>query len=180
MLGGPSLTTYRDSAEAVQASDDSADARARARLAGANVNPTTGLATDYLNHFNEAIMLLDLLSSCPDCIADFLAWQPLTYREHFEASALKGRDLVIAAYEEADPTARASLDALAGGMTAVLEAARAALASDMAPTQASALAEDAASWLRPLVARAGAVINGDADAQMPTTPQAVVDGLMNR
>jgi hypothetical protein len=29
------------------------------RLAKANISPVTGLATDYLNHFNEAIMLLD-------------------------------------------------------------------------------------------------------------------------
>jgi hypothetical protein len=29
-----------------------------ARLRAANINPRTGLATDYLNHFNEAIMLL--------------------------------------------------------------------------------------------------------------------------
>jgi hypothetical protein len=172
--------TPRGSVAAVQVPDKDAGAQARARLAAANVNPTTGLATDYLNHFNEAIMLLELLSSCPDCIADFQAWRPLTYREHFEASALKGRDLVIAAYDEADPTARASLDALAGAMTAVLEAARAAMTADMPPEQTSALAEDAATWLRPLVARAGAVINGGAEAQLPATPQAVVDGLMTR
>jgi hypothetical protein len=36
------------------------------RLADANINPASGLATDYLNHFNEAIMLLEILSSCPD------------------------------------------------------------------------------------------------------------------
>ena len=33
------------------------EARA-AKLRAANINPRTGLATDYLNHFNEAIMLL--------------------------------------------------------------------------------------------------------------------------
>jgi hypothetical protein len=33
------------------------DAEARAaELKAANINPQTGLATDYLNHFNEAIM----------------------------------------------------------------------------------------------------------------------------
>ena len=29
--------------------------RTEARLADANINPRTGLATDYLNHFNEAV-----------------------------------------------------------------------------------------------------------------------------
>ena len=49
-----------------------------ARLAAANINPVTGLASDYLNHFNEAIMLLEMLAAMPDCVDDFLAWQPLT------------------------------------------------------------------------------------------------------
>ena len=144
--------------------------RARARLAAANINPTTGLATDYLNHFNEGIMLLEMMSSCPDCVADFLAWRPMSYRQHFEASSLKGRDLVIAAYEEADPNARAALDTLAGTMTAVLEATRAAMSGDLPPEKIGALADNAAVWLRPAgrarrrgdQRRGGRTIAGDA------------------
>ena len=54
----------------------------------ANINPKTGLATDYLNHFNEAIMLLEMIPSMPECTGDFLAWEPLSYAEHFIASQL--------------------------------------------------------------------------------------------
>jgi hypothetical protein len=172
---------YQDCAEALQA-DDGPDGGAggAVRLADANINPATGLATDYLNHFNEAIMLLEMLSSCPDCRDDFLGWRPKSYREHFEASRFKGRALAIAAYDAADPSLRGCLDTLAGTMTAVLEAIRAAMSSDIAPQAAVALAERAAALLRPLVARAGAVINGEdtADAGEPVTPQAVVDRLM--
>ena len=71
-------------------------------LAEANINPATGLATDYLNHFNEAIMLLDMLPSSPEFRDDFLRWQPVSYREHFAGSHFKGRDTAIAAYERAD------------------------------------------------------------------------------
>jgi hypothetical protein len=174
---------YQDCAEALQA-DDGPDGGAggAVRLADANINPATGLATDYLNHFNEAIMLLEMLSSCPDCRDDFLGWRPKSYREHFEASRFKGRAMAIAAYDAADPSLRGCLDTLAGTMTAVLEATRAAMSSDIAPQAAVALAERAAALLRPLVARAGAVINGEdtADAGEPMTPQAVVDGLMKR
>ena len=81
---------YQDCADALQA-EDAAAAEGAARLAEANINPATGLATDYLNHFNEAIMLLEMLSSCPDCRDDILAWRPMSYREHFEASGFKGR-----------------------------------------------------------------------------------------
>ena len=62
------------------------------------------------------------------------------------------------------PDVRDCLDALAGTMTAVLETTRAALRADMPPAQRAALAERAAALLKPLIARAGAVINGDDDA----------------
>src|ERR1041384_91096 len=131
-----------------------------ARLAQANINPRTGLATDYLNHFNEAIMLLEMLSACPDCIEDFMAWRPMSYREHFKASRFKARDAAIAAYEAADPATRDGLDALAGTMPAMLEATRAAMKAGLPQDAAAALAGHAAAWLRPLIARAGAVIHG--------------------
>jgi hypothetical protein len=115
-----------------------------------------------------------------DCRDDFLGWRPRSYREHFMASRFKGRDIVIAAYDAADPNLRNCLDTLAGTMTAVLEATRAAMRADMPREAATVLANRASAWLRPLVARAGAVINGQTDAGMsePITPQAVVDGLM--
>src|SRR6476660_10435593 len=77
------------------------EARA-AQLRAANINPRTGLATDYLNHFNEAIMLLEMIPDMPECAEDFLGWRPLSYAEHFTASHFKARDLAIAAYDSAD------------------------------------------------------------------------------
>jgi len=172
---------YQDSARKLQANKAAARRPGHAaRLADVNINPATGLASDYLNHFNEAIMLLEMLSICPDCRDDFLAWQPRSYREHFEASRVKGRSLAIAAYDAADPSLRGCLDNLAGTMTAVLEATRAAMTSAVPPQSIAAAADRAAALLRPLVARAGAVINGQdlADSGEAATPQAVVDALM--
>src|ERR1700709_218389 len=77
-----------------------------AQLRAANINPRTGLATDYLNHFNEAIMLLDMVVDRPECAQDFLDWRPLSYREHFRASNFRARDLAIAAYDSADAGVR--------------------------------------------------------------------------
>ena len=169
---------YQDCVEAVQAADE--DGGWPTRLADANINPLTGLATDYLNHFNEAIMLLEMVSSCPECRDDFLGWRPMSYREHFAASHFKGRDVALAAYDAADPALRGSLDTLADTMTAVLEATRGAMGSDMPPDAAGILAERAAASLRPLVARAGAVINGEEGAGHTGVPQAAVDRLMKR
>src|SRR6201984_721555 len=86
-----------------------AEARA-AVLRAANINPRTGLATDYLNHFNEAIMLLEMIPDMPDCAEDFLLWHPLSYAEHFTASNFKARDLAISAYESTAPQIRAEFD----------------------------------------------------------------------
>ena len=104
---------YQNSADAVQAPDDTFDIAAGLRLSDANIHPETGLATDYLNRFNEAVMLLDMLASCPEFRADFLAWKPMSYREHFRTSRFKTRELAIAAYDSADPDLRNSLDTLA-------------------------------------------------------------------
>jgi hypothetical protein len=153
-------------------------------LAHANINPITGLATDYLNHFNEAIMLLEMLSTMPDCVEDFLAWRPMSYHEHFEASHFKARELAIAAYDIANPAARARLDELAEAMNAILQATREALTLQISPQDAGPLAAQAAGWLRPLVARAGAVINGHQICPVEETdgeaPQAAIDALFER
>jgi len=163
-LGGPVDKTCTDSS-----------ARRRADV---NINPLTGLATDYLNHFNEAIMLLELLSSCPECLDDILAWRPMNYCEHFASSAFSDRDLAIAAYEAADPALRARLEELTGSMNAVLEETRAMLMTNLAAARAGDLASRAAARLRPLAARTAALINGVSDAVGTEAPQAAIDELM--
>src|SRR5438874_9937128 len=97
------------------------EARA-ARLRAANINPCTGLATDYLNHYNEAIMLLEMIPDIPDCAEDFLAWYPLSYAEHFTLSNFRARDLAIEAYESADTKTRAEFDNITSTMTSILTA----------------------------------------------------------
>jgi len=57
----------------MQASEETLNAEEGLRLADANINPTTGFAIDYLNHFSEAVMLLDMLASCLEFWAEFLA-----------------------------------------------------------------------------------------------------------
>ena len=148
-----------------------------ARLAAANINPATGLATDYLNHFNEAIMLLEMLAKSPTCIDDLMAWRPLSYREHFVASNQTHRELAIAAYEAADPTARRQLDELATAMNAMLLAAREALRLNLSGPVAGAFAQEAAARVKPLVARAGAIINGR-DVSPASDTQDAIDALM--
>jgi hypothetical protein len=170
--------TFRNDAR--QAPAETPDA-GTAALTDTSINPATGLATDYLNRFNEAVMLLDMLSDCPEFRDDFLAWEPMSYREHFRLSQFKTRDLAVAAYDQADPNVRNTLDTLAVTMTIVLEATRAAMDdNDRRPETVAALAGNAIGWLKPLIARAGALINGESDEKSAATPQEVVDRLMKR
>ena len=136
------------------------------QLAKANINPATGLATDYLNHFNEAIMLLDLVATVPECLPDLMAWGPMSYQEHFAASRFKDRELAVAAYRAADPAARAELERLADAMTAILLAARDAMMMEGCAVETIEEAAKAAAQLRVLVAQAGAVINGRPNYQV--------------
>src|SRR5438067_13612117 len=97
-------TSTQNSAQIVRepSRKDAGKAARAAVLRAANLNPRSGLATDYLNHFNEAIMLLEMVPDMPECAEDFLTWTPLTYAEHFWASNFKARDLAIEAYELSD------------------------------------------------------------------------------
>jgi hypothetical protein len=156
------------------------DGARAAALRAANINPTTGLATDYLNHFNEAIMLLEMIPTMPECAGDFLSWQPMSYAEHFIASNFKGRDLAIAAYNEARGEVRMPFDEICATMTSILTAIREAVEGSTRDVTKMRLAEQAVNWLKPMVAKAGGIINGVSEAEAEEAqPQSDVDLIMS-
>ena len=144
-----------------------------------SINPATGLATDYLNHFTEAVMLLEMGISMPDCLEDLRAWSPKTYVEHFARSNFTDRDTVIAAYEAADPRVRDALESTTQTLNNVLAEARDVVLGHLAAPDGAALALRAAAWVKPLIARAAAIINGTRPAGAGGT-QAAVDALFER
>ena len=149
------------------ASETAADNPARAaELRAANINPRTGLATDYLNHFNEAVMLLEMIPDMPECAEDFLTWKPLSYAEHFTASNFKARDLAIEAYNLADLRIRGEFDNITNAITSILIAVSNAMRQVQQDTTRARLAEQATGWVKPLVMQAGGVINGDGAADV--------------
>src|SRR5262245_27166641 len=151
-----------------------------AALAAPNINPQTRLATDYMNHFNEAIMLLEMIPAMPECTDDFLLWEPLSYPEHFLQSNFKGRELAIAAYEAADPDIRASFDKLCDSMTSILTEIRKAMGDTEQAEIRIRLAEQATAWLKPLVAQTGGIINGADDVGFEDAePQSGADLIMS-
>lgn len=71
----------------------------RERVQGTNISAQTLLATDYLNHFNEIVMLLDMLPDMPDMIEECKLWQPKSYKDHFADSTFRDKQLAIEAYD---------------------------------------------------------------------------------
>ncbi len=104
------------------------DARSRAelrrRIEGTSVNPTTFLSTDYLNHFNEIVMILEMLPDMPECIEEVLAWRPKSYCEHFRDSAFADREVAIAAYAHVPPEYRVPFEAAVRQANGLIEANR--------------------------------------------------------
>lgn len=83
----------------------------RAHTDGTNVNKQTLLTTDYLNHFNEVVMMLELVPAAPaEMAADLANWQHQTYEEHFEESGFRDKSLAIAAYRNAPEPIRHDFD----------------------------------------------------------------------
>jgi len=70
------------------------------------VNPVSGLANDYLNLFNELVMILEQIPQMPELLDDLCAWRPISYQEYFRKSNLPGRHSALAAYEQLSPSFR--------------------------------------------------------------------------
>jgi hypothetical protein len=145
------------------------------------INPVTGLSTDYLNHFSEALMALEMVRDMPECVEDLRAWTPKTYTEHFAGSGLRNRDIIIRMYEAAAPGLRETLD----GLSEVLNA-RLAEARDSAVRHATTGAPDfparhAGTTIRPLIAQLTALINGaTSGAADRERSQAAIDAMFAR
>ncbi len=94
----------------MSASDDPARAEGadahRARVKGTNIDARTLLATDYLNHFNEIVMLLDLVPDMPECLEDAKEWRPKSYVEHFRGSGFVDAELAVDVYPHVPPKYR--------------------------------------------------------------------------
>jgi len=136
------------------------------RLEQANINPQTGLATDYLNHFNEVMMLLEMLPAMPDCADDVLAWEPLGYEGHFENSTFKDKQLAIQAYRAAPVYLREHLERQVKEINALVCQIQDQLRDAPDPGMVAAdIAGRATHEIKPLISVAGAVIHGHVEPE---------------
>ncbi len=144
-----------------------------AQLSAANINPDTGLATDYLNHFNEAAMLADMLPDMPEMAEELLAWAPRAYDAHFRITGFRDADLVIAAWKACDPQVLTAFEAacarVEGLMARLQESIRSAAAAE-------SYAPDLAAQLYAAISEADGVIHG---RRPETAAQSDIDALFD-
>ncbi len=149
----------------------------RARACGTNVNDKSLLATDYLNHFNEIIMMIELVPDAPECLEDCRQWQPLGYIEHFAKSSIADRDLAIEAYGVSPAQYRIPFETLIADMDRLVLGAIDRLGAVIATaeeSQARRIAETSSGMLRNMVDKASAIIHGETRA----LHQSEIDDLM--
>lgn len=140
--------------------------RLRERRAAAIVNPASGLANDYLNLFNEIVMLIEQLPGMPELIDDILQWRPVSYQSYFANSILPGRTSALEAYATLDSSFRrdfetvvADLDRRAVGAVAAIRRLHKATLGSSSSAAMAELCTRAGENLREILLKATQLVN---------------------
>ncbi|MGE5546738.1 MAG: hypothetical protein ACM33T_07570 [Solirubrobacterales bacterium] len=152
----------------------------RAKVKGTNISGQTLLATDYLNHFNEIVMLFDMLPDMPDMIEECKLWQPKGYKEHFADSTFSDRQLAIEAYDRVPTKFRRPFEETIGQLNELVRGSIARLDADIAqgadPEVLHETCRAVSRAAQALMDCASAIIHGSDRAMA----QAEIDGLLGR
>lgn len=127
------------------------------------VNPSTGLANDYLNVFSEILLLLEFLPDMPEMTDDALAWRPRGYCEYFEQSPLPGARDAVQAYDRIDPNLRVRFEAILTRLTTIAVKAQRRVAEEASspnyPNSIVDSCEKTTTVMRAGLARVASLIN---------------------
>lgn len=147
------------------------------------VNPASGLANDYLNLFNEVVMLIEQLPSMPELMDDLSAWRPASYREYFSKSTLPGSHSAIDVYDRLDIAFRAAFDAVVAELdsqaTGIVVQIRRHVRTkkDSDPAGLAAICEKGGASLRDTLDKAVDIVNNGVEG-MQKNAQARADRLL--
>jgi hypothetical protein len=147
------------------------------------VNPSSGIANDYLNLFNEITMLIEQLPTMPDLQEDVFAWRPVSYEDYFARSPLAGRESALQAYRGLDATFRATFEScvkeLDNRATGAIAAIRLHLRQrgDRAPQTLQQICQRHGEQMREALDRAVSIVNTGA-AESVENAQARADRLI--
>ena len=136
-----------------------------ARVADTNLDPVTLLATDYLNHFNEIVMLLEMVADMPDILEDVKEWQPKGYCDHFRDSTIADREIAVEAYAVVPPMYKLPFEATVDAINQLIAVSVVRLEEQVASGNSDLVRETAVSRSRNiqrLMDSASAIMHGSA------------------
>jgi hypothetical protein len=143
-----------------------------------------GLSNDFLNHYSEALMLIEMAADDPSMGDELADWQPVSYPAYFGASELRRASAALAAYEALPDARRQAFERLIAAMDTLATMAIFALQPPSAPDSARVIVEATAPALRDLIAKAGAFLNSGGQDLAPDTEteeaQAVIDRIIEQ
>lgn len=152
--------------------------------AAALVNPASGIANDYLNHFNEILLLIENLPTLlPEMLDELLEWRPVTYREYFAKSLLPGSARALQIYDSLDDGFRREFEGVIDGVNAMAQAsidvirAHRSPDGDLDPDKVSDFCENASCAIRSALNRASDLVNNGRE-RPAETPQHMADRLI--
>lgn len=149
----------------------------QARVKGTNINEVSLLATDYLNHFNEIVMVLDMIPDMPDLLEEATAWKPKGYKDHFRDSMFSDKELAIEAYDAAPAEYRDMFDETVNCLNKLVALSLSRIESAVAAGESEPIAVAASTAsrdMRKLMDVASAIINGT----KTTISQDEIDALL--
>jgi hypothetical protein len=92
------------------------------REAAGLLNPASDIANDYLNHFNEILLLIENFPILlPEMVDEILTWRPKTYQTYFRESPLPGGEAAVLIYEHIDPSVRRRFEAVIAQVNQIAE-----------------------------------------------------------
>ena len=156
----------------------------RLRQASHLVNPNSGIANDYLNQYNEILLLVENLPVLlPEMIEELLAWKPRSYEDYFRASPLAGGEAAIGIYNILNRSFRNKFEAQIAKINSLATKAILVIgnqrhrADEMRAEDIEAFCEEISAQLRAEIEKAADLVNHGLDIP-PETSQQMADRLM--
>lgn len=160
-----------------EAADEQGLDAMRRRVRGTNVHEQTLLATDYLNHFNEVVMVLEMIADMPEMLEEAQAWKPLSYKDHFRKSAFSDAALAVEAYDFVPARYRKPFEQTVDQLNRLIATTVERVVADVAAGDMSLVRANAGA-LTQVIHRLQGVASGIIHGSVKTMDQSEVDSLL--
>jgi two-component system, OmpR family, response regulator len=141
-----------------------------------------GLSTDYLNHYVEVLMLIEMAPHEPSLCADLVDWWPISYVEWFSSSQVPHAPKALAAYEGLPGEDRLRFERHLAVMETLATMAAFALQPPCAAGHASLVVEATAPVLRRMITSASTFLDSAGrrlpDAEALNEAERVIDEII--